>query len=204
MTDQISELNKLYDDTVNASYFSSLLTPRTQKMQSYENVATKCIEYIANNPNTEKLIKIDLYNKIISLYEYLNNQENIIKYKLERYSLLTNEELSEELGNIREMEIIKLLDSADTNMKIKLYKYLIENLKLKNKYIVSFVDYLISLTEFDLSEFKDYIQELFKNNLGSINTRKYAEALIKIDKNNAEFCCKYDPLPSNIDYYKSL
>lgn len=208
MTEELNEINKLYDETVNASYFSSLLTPRSQKIQSYENVVSKYIEYIKSNNKLDKNTKIEIYDKIISLYTYLNNQENIIKYKLERYSILTNEELFEELANIKEIEIIKLLDASNSQMKIKLYKYLIENLKLKEKYIEAFVDYIALLkekeTEIDYTEFIPYIEDLFKSHLGTITARKYAELLIKIDKSKLEFCCKSDPLPSNIDYYKLL
>ena len=236
MSDQISELNKLYNETINVSYFSSLLTPRTQKKQSYENTASKFIEYISNHPELDKNNKISMYDKIITLYEYIDSysndssnsikNKNVIKYKLERYSILTNEELTEELGNIKEIEIIKLLDDADSIMKIKLYKYLIENLKLKTKYLETFVDYISSLIikidsidqeeqenkenkEYsgNVDEFIPYIQELYKLNLGSIDSRKYADLLILYcdDKNKfTDYCCKTDPLPSNIDYYKSL
>jgi hypothetical protein len=207
--DKLEEINKLYDETVNTSYFSSLLTPRSHKMQSYENVISKYIEYLSQN-QIEKSVKIEIYNKIITLYTYLNNQDNIIKYKLERYSILTNEELFEELGNIKEIEILKFLNSSHITieMKIKLYEYLIKNLNLKDKYLSKFVDYIILLkekkTEIDFNKFIPYIEDLFKSNLRTVISRKYAELLIQIDKSKLDYCCKLDPLPSNIDYYKSL
>lgn len=207
--DKLTELNKLYDETINVSYFSSLLTSKSQKIQSYENIISKYIEYLSQN-QIEKSIKIEIYNKIILLYTYLDNSESVIKYKLERYSILTNEELFEELGNIKENEIVKLLNSLNINieMKIKLYEYLIKNLNLKDKYLSEFVDYIILLkekkTEIDFNKFIEYIEDLFKSNLKTINSRKYGELLIQIDKSKLEYCCKLDPLPSNIDYYKSL
>ena len=82
--DKLTELNKLYDETVNVSYFSSLLTSKSQKIQSYENIISKYIEYLSQN-QIEKSIKIEIYNKIILLYTYLDNSESVIKYKLERY-----------------------------------------------------------------------------------------------------------------------
>ena len=91
MTEELSQINKLYDETVNASYFTSLLTSRAQKVQSYENVISKYVQYLENN-KTEDSIKIEIYNKLIYLFEYLNNQDRIIEYKLKHYELLSDED----------------------------------------------------------------------------------------------------------------
>ena len=79
---------------------------------------------------------------------------------------------------------------------------------MKDKYLSEFVDYITLLkekkTEIDFNKFIEYVEDLFKSNLKTINSRKYGELLIQIDKSKLEYCCKLDPLPSNIDYYKSL
>ena len=78
---------------------------------------------------------------------------------------------------------------------------------MKIKYIVQFIDFIASLqkSEIKFDDFVPYIQELFISNLKTIQARKYADLLIQFDKSKyLEYCCKTDPLPSNIDYYKSL
>ena len=135
MTEELKNIDKLYDASVNSSYFSSLLTPRSQKIKSYEDVGSKYSEYITEHPELDKTSKLDIYDKLLNIYSCMNNQAKLISTKLDRYSILTDEELNEELANLKEIDILKFLDIADERMKIKFYKYLIETLKLKSKYI---------------------------------------------------------------------
>ena len=203
MTEELKNIDKLYDAAVNSSYFSSLLTPRSQKIKSYEDVGSKYNEYIVEHPELDKTAKLNIYDKLLNIYSCMNNQSKLTSTKLDRYSILTDEELNEELANLKEIDILKFLDIADERMKIKFYKYLIETLKLKSKYVVAFVDFIATTSE--IADYATYIEELFRANLETVKSRKYAELLIKLDPEKYKaYCCKVDPLPSNIDYYNSL
>ena len=205
MAEELEQINKLYDDIINASYFTSLLTSRAQKIQSYNDVAIKYVQYITNNENLESSTKIEIYKKIIYLYEYLNIEDEIIKYKLKYYELLNDEEF---INEIRKIDIPKFLKHTENdNLKIKFYKYLIT---INSSSKIDFIDFIISLKDEKLQlelieEFVELIKELFISNLKTTKAKKYAELLIKYNKDEyLKYCCEIDPLISNIDYYKSL
>ena len=219
MTEELKQINKIYDENINASYFSSLLTSRTQKEQTYENIIKQYLEYLSKHNDVESSVKLEIYKKIKYLYEYTDKTKSqVIEYKLKCYELLSDGEFNKsmDLEVKNELNIHKLLDAAENDtIKIRIYKYLINNSILdeqtKHKYIISFIDYYNTIlnTTYDTQELKNelipHIKNLFISNLKTTNAKKYAKLLITLDKKEYfEYCCKTDPLISNIDYYKTL